>query len=251
MPLHFEQYPDIHLRNAPLQEVICQVRYPAILRIANEDPVAFQEAIRERYTDIQIEQPVIVGPLGQETPQVELKPRLFRFKDRTDNYSVALALDFFALVSKSYNSWNEFSDNLEFVFQRFQSVYHIQYALRIGLRYTNVLTLEKTGTRNLDELISLVRDEIVMLFRISEIENPYSVRQEIRTEVDKDGDFTLMCGLKEKGSTDFILDFDRYIEGEIEVDNLLDRCERYHHTIYNAFRWAIADDKLDVFDPLE
>ena len=35
--------------NNPLNEVICQIRYPAILRVAAETPSDFQEAIRDKY----------------------------------------------------------------------------------------------------------------------------------------------------------------------------------------------------------
>jgi uncharacterized protein (TIGR04255 family) len=37
-----------HIRN-PLMEVICQVRFPKILRIDAEVPVNFQEEIRSEY----------------------------------------------------------------------------------------------------------------------------------------------------------------------------------------------------------
>jgi uncharacterized protein (TIGR04255 family) len=251
MPVHFKEYPDIHLNRAPLNEVICQVRFPPILRIANEDPVDFQEAIRERFPKFEIEQPVIIGPLGQPSPQIELKPRLFRFKDRADNYSVTLAPDFFALVSKAYDSWTDFSDQLEHIFYHVQEAYRIQYAVRIGLRYVNVLNFENTGTSSFDNLISVVRADLVSLFRIGEIEAPYTVRQEIRTKIAEDGNFTLICALKENRQDEFILDFDRYIEGEIEIHDLLERCDRFHRSIYSAFRWSIAEGKLGIFDPVE
>lgn len=249
MPVHFEECEDIHLNNAPLREVICQVRFPQKLRIANEDPVAFQEAIGGRFPELEIEQPVLIGPLGHESPNVEIQPRIFRFKDRVENYSVSLAPDFFALVSKSYDDWAGFSDHLRFVSEAFQRVYSIDYATRIGLRYVNVLTLENSGARSLQELISIVREELVVLLRLPEIENPYVVKQEIRAKVDDDGDFTLRFGLKDGTQDEYILDFDRYITGEVTIDDLLERCDRYHRAIYCAFRWAIAHGKLEVFRP--
>jgi uncharacterized protein (TIGR04255 family) len=44
--LYFPEVDDIRLQRVPLTEVIGQVRFPPILRIANENPVEFQEKIR-------------------------------------------------------------------------------------------------------------------------------------------------------------------------------------------------------------
>ena len=41
--LHYDLY---HYARSPLVEVICQLRFPAILSIGANDPVDFQEAIR-------------------------------------------------------------------------------------------------------------------------------------------------------------------------------------------------------------
>jgi uncharacterized protein (TIGR04255 family) len=249
MPIRFKEYEDVHLRNSPLKEVICQIRFHPILRIANEDPVNFQEAIRNRFPEIQIEHPFLIGPLGIETPKAEPKPRVFRFKDQGANYSVALAPDFLALVSNQYTKWHEFSDYLSFVFKAFQDIYHIQYATRIGLRYINVLTFQNTRTNTLSELIGMVRDEVVVLFRISEIEEPYVVKQEIRAKVDDDGDFTIRIGLVEEKREELALDFDRYTDEQVSVDDLIERCHRYHRDVYNAFRWVIIDEKMRIFEP--
>jgi uncharacterized protein (TIGR04255 family) len=254
MPVRFPERPDVHLNNAPLQQVICQVRFPPILRIATEEPTGFQELIRGTFPKLGIEQQVLIGPFGPlvrtTPPGMEVAPRIFRFQDQTENRSVTLAPDFFALVFDSYNNWRTFSETLSFVFEAIQKIYRIPYATRIGLRYINVLTLENTKTRSFDELLSILRDELVMLLRIPEVETPYLLTQQVRTKVD-DGDFAFRFGLREGTSDKFELDFDRYIEGEVEVDNLIERCERYHRLIYNAFRWCIAEGKLDVFEPVE
>jgi uncharacterized protein (TIGR04255 family) len=251
MPAHFPERPDIHLSNAPLHQVICQVRFPLILRIAREEPADFQEIIRETFPKLKIEQQMLIGPLGRAAPpEIEAEPRIFRFQNQGEDRSVALAPDFFSLVFDSYDNWHTFSETLSSVFEATQKVYHIPYATRIGLRYINVLTLDNTKTRSLDELLSILRGELVMLLRIPEIEAPYLLTQQIRTKVN-DSNFAFRFGLRERTSDEFELDFDMYIEGEVEVDSLIERCDRYHRSIYNAFRWCIIEDKLDIFEPVE
>ena len=60
MALNFPQHPDIPLSAPPLAEVICQVRFPPILRIVREEPSDFQERVRDRFPLLEVEQGVVV-----------------------------------------------------------------------------------------------------------------------------------------------------------------------------------------------
>lgn len=252
MPVHFIEHEDIHLDNAPLSEVICQIRFPPLLRLINQQPAEFQEHVREKFPKISIEQPVIVGPLDKfgTAPQAHISPKVFHFANKTNTCAVSLAPDFLALRSTSYSTWATFSEQLRFAFEALQAVYDVPYATRIGLRYINLLTLANTGRESFEELTSLVRPELVALFQLDEITEPYLVKQELRTHIENDGDFTIRVSLVEAEENALLLDFDRYTEDEeILLDDLIERCDRYHRLVYNAFRWAIADN-LHVFGPV-
>ncbi len=47
----------------------------------------------------------------------------------------------------------------------------------------------------------------------------------------------------------FMLDFDYFEEGQLELEHLVARCDRYHRTIYNAFRWSLRPASLEIFRP--
>ena len=57
--MDFPESPRVVYEQNPLDEVICQLRFPAVLRIDSESPVRFQEAVRNQY------------PLFQERTQVQ------------------------------------------------------------------------------------------------------------------------------------------------------------------------------------
>src|SRR6266480_96525 len=100
MSVNFPHYEDVPLGNSPLAEVLCQVRFPPILRISNEEPSAFQEHIRERFPLLKMEQGVrIVAPsLGSSgLPSAEFQPKIYRFQTVDEQSTIALAPDFFAL----------------------------------------------------------------------------------------------------------------------------------------------------------
>ena len=45
----FSKHPRTLYGNAPVHEVICQLRFPTILSINNTEPADFQEAIRDAF----------------------------------------------------------------------------------------------------------------------------------------------------------------------------------------------------------
>lgn len=76
MTIKFPSKPDIPLKKAPLMEVVCQVRFPPILRINTEEPSEFQEEIRDRFPKIEIEQGFLLRlpPQGSGgTPSAEVQ----------------------------------------------------------------------------------------------------------------------------------------------------------------------------------
>lgn len=60
MALNFPHTPDVRLANSPLVEVVCQVRFPPILRINKEEPSDFQEAVRQRFPELAAEQGMVL-----------------------------------------------------------------------------------------------------------------------------------------------------------------------------------------------
>jgi uncharacterized protein (TIGR04255 family) len=250
--LRFPQREDVRLQRAPLAEVICQVRFPSILRIASEQPVDFQERIRERFPQLTVEQGVVVHmePLGTMPPSAKPEPRIFRFKSPDGNTVVSLALNFYALSTTSYTHWRDFLELLQLVNQAACEVYDLPYAARVGLRYINQLTLENTGTSSVAELWEILRPELMMLLRGDCWDEPLEMLNNLVLAGEDSERLTLRSGFKSREEPALLLDFDYYVEGNISLENLLELCQRYHDVIYNAFRWCIPDDRLVVFDPI-
>jgi uncharacterized protein (TIGR04255 family) len=251
VPLNFPDVDDIHLNNAPLQEVICQVRFPTILRIAHEEPVEFQERIRPRFPVLEDERTVVIGAEGErERGRVIVRP-VYRFYDRNRTYAATLNVDSYALSTRNYTHWPSFSDALAYIAEGFQAVYEVPYATRIGLRYVNLLGTASTGLESFDDVLDLLREELTIMLRTDVILSPRQAMQQIRAVTDGD-QLIFRYGLIYEGSPSepkFVLDFDHYVEGEVGLDDLLPRCDRYHRLIYNAFRWCIADGRLHIFQP--
>ena len=252
MPLNFPIVADIHLANAPLREVICQVKFPTILRVAREEPAELQERIRARFPVLEIERGVVIE-VKEIKPggRVGFPPPIYRLCNPDKTCTASLGPDFYALSTTAYRHWADFADHLAYLAEAMQAVYDLPYATRIGLRYINALDASLTDSQEFDQVLDLLRDELTVMLRTDVILSPETAMQ--RIQVTSDGDrFTLRYGLAHEGTPAeprFILDFDHYVEGNNSLDGLLARCDRYHRHIYHAFRWCIAEGKLAVFQP--
>ena len=216
MPLNFPAIEDVHLARAPLREVICQVRFPTILRIAQEEPVALQERIRTRFPRLEVERDVIIEMQGLKAGgRVGFPPPAFRFLSQDGACAVSLMPDFYALSSMAYRHWAEFADKLAYVAEAVQAVYALPYATRIGLRYINVLDAQLVGSGEFSDVLDLLRDELTVMLRTEAIPEPELAVQRIETKADGDR-FTFRYGLIREGTPPkpkFLLDFDHYVEG--------------------------------------
>jgi len=250
--LRFPQREDVHLQRAPLAEVICQVRFPPILRIASEQPAAFQERVRGQFPKLEVQQGMIVqmAPLGTVPPSVQPEPRLFRFKSPDDRTSVSLALEFYALSTTAYTHWRDFSALLAFVSTAAQEIYSLPYATRIGLRYINNLTSENTGANSVADLLNILRPELTALLNQDPWDEPLDMFNQVLLAAGENERLALRTGFRSKEQPDFVLDLDYFVEGNVPLNDIIGLCGRYHDVIYNAFRWCIREDKLAAFGPV-
>jgi uncharacterized protein (TIGR04255 family) len=252
MSLNFPTQSDVHLANAPLAEVVCQVRFPPILRISAEEPTVFQDRIRDSFPLVDLEHAFVLrmpGPGAKEIPSAEPQASIYRFHTSDKQKTISLAADFYAVSTSAYTHWRDFARLLSMAHEAVAQVYRPAYATRIGLRYVNRLTFQNTGCRTMDELFSVLRAELT-----GPIRNPaWSEAVEMRCRlVLPDDSGKLIVGTIFETPEDgpaFVLDLDYFEEGQLDLDGLIERCTRYNGAIYRAFRWAIRDDKLEIFRP--
>jgi len=252
MALNFPPKPDVQLENSPLVEVICQARFPPILRIATEEPSEFQEQIRSTFPLVELEHAFFVripGPGAKGSPAAEPQTRTYRFRTVDGHTAISLATDFFALSTDHYSHWEAFARLLSLTHEAVQHVYRPSYATRIGLRYVNRLSPVNTGCGTAAELFDILRPELTQQSRSEAWSDPIEMRGRLVLTSDE-AKLTLGTGYGvEEGQPFFLLDFDYFEEGQLDLNELVDRCSRYNDVIYRAFRWCVRDEKLDVFRP--
>ena len=96
-----------------IMEVICQLRFPDILRIEAQEPFEFQDAVRGAYPQYakKVEQLPPVQRDGKMLPQGTVNN--YQFISEDGQWKVSLAKGFIALSTHRYTRWEEFARRLE------------------------------------------------------------------------------------------------------------------------------------------
>lgn len=149
----FSKHPRIHYEKAPAHEVICQLRFPAILSINCTEPVDFQEAVRNDFPQYarreEMSVPQLVG-VGGPHPKLEQQPSVinYNFISADNLWKLNLTKDFIALSTLQYTGWEEFARRLDKPLAEFIAHYQPAFFQRVGLRYINVFSKRKMGLTN-------------------------------------------------------------------------------------------------------
>jgi uncharacterized protein (TIGR04255 family) len=250
MSFNFPDVEEVTLENSPLGEVICQVKYPIILAINEQKPIQFQDKIRGRFPELHIDDGGFVqvdAEFIKSAQMVKNESRVYRFNSPEAKTSVALAQDFFALSTRGYTHWHEFKDDLALIYKAMVNIYQIPYATRVGLRFINLITLENTGCKNLEEMFGLFKQELVCLLQSKEISGfSEAIVQLLIPDEEKQLAIRFILNHNENKPF-FILDFDYYDDRKTDISSLPEEIDQFHLKIYRAFRWCLLEKSLERF----
>lgn len=252
MSINFPTTDEIPLASPPLIEVVCQVRIPPILQIAKDVPSDFQEKVRHRFPQFEWEQGMeLVLPGVSEGEGLTARPtaKVYRFKTEDDTTNITLATDFYALSCNQYRHWVDFATDLQLVHEAMMQVYKPGYATRIGLRYINRLTLDNTGCASKSELLDLLKSDLTAILRSDVGSNATDMACRLSFQ-EEPAQLNMSLAYTGSKETAFILDFDYFERGKLPLVGLIERCNRYHQVIYDAFRWCLKNSSLQRFSPI-
>lgn len=248
----------IYAKN-PLDEVICQLRFPPVLRIESELPARFQEAIRDAfplYTEAQATSPVAEVP-----PQIrKLLPREFlqggakthQFASEDKRWILGLTRDAVALSTSNYERWDEFRERLAHPLEALLEQYQPAFFTRVGLRYQNVINRTKLGLAGVP-WTTLLQPHI-----LGEFSSTHILEDEI-DQAARQARLRLPCGhvLIRHGlgtATDtkelcFFIDGDFYVDTKTEPNDANTTLDNFNSQAGRLFRWCIADRLHNAMEP--
>jgi len=266
MPL--PEFSQVRYSKSPLRLVICQVRFPSLLRISDAAFVApFQEAIAHEYPHLRREKQMALqlSAAGMSPTTEEL---LYRFMDPAEAWSVVLGEGSLTLEARAYSHVEDLLRRFEHVANAARDTLGIEERQRLGLRYVNEFRNE--GASTLADWREYFRPEFLGypadLFHQEAV--TYATHQ---IRVDRaDGVFTVRHGLMRgtvvppfPGSTKgleklpqgpfYLLDLD-YSDtrpGALDVTASREQLVAYNASIYHFFRWTLTEHHHAALEPLD
>jgi uncharacterized protein (TIGR04255 family) len=251
----FPNAPRTIYRRNPLEEVICQLRFPAILRIDAEAERAatFQEGIRGEYplyeeqalgaiSTIQLPaqlQRLIPAPSGQLERHFSSEDQLWR---------IALTRDFIALTTKAYDRWESFRRHLDTPIAAFEQTYAPSFYSRVGLRYMNVIRRSRYGLAGVP-WAELLRPHIAGEFSSSDVAAGIRhTAHQVSFELDGGATVQLRHGLTKSGDEEqcYTIDADFFVTGRMEPNNATGALDFFNEQARRLFLWCISDRLHEV-----
>ena len=248
-------------RNNQLAEVICQLRFPEILAIQANLPVAFQEAIRDEYPRYSSRKetpaPKLTGTPGNVSLQKQDPVTNYQFFSADGNWRVNLTSRFISLSCSRYTSWEDFAARLDKPLVSFIQTYHPAFFERVGLRYLNFFSRKELGLEG-----TPYRDMFAPCYLGPLADEDVSEMGTTRCSVDTEMSLRGGCRVKlhagpgmvkRQGQPDnevkFVLDQDLYMPCQVEVKHCIGALQTLHAQADSIFRGAITDVTHDAMDP--
>jgi len=263
-------FPDksrIIFKKNPLDRVVCQLRFPTILKIDSEIPAEFQEMVRNDFPifneTVSPELSIDISPdMQSQIPPNLIKQLLqpggiknYEFKSEDNLWTVSLTRTFIALSVSKYERWEQFKSKLELPLNAFNEIYSPIYYSRIGLRYTNIIKRSNLmlNTSDWQELINpvllgmlsteSVRDSIL------NFENKYELK--LSDDESMVRIITSMVQAKDTGEICYEIDSDHYCSKKIETTQAFQKLDFFNSHASKFIQWCITDKLLEAMDPEE
>jgi len=153
MSMPFPKVDRVVYKTNPINELICEFRFPRILSINEKDPVEFQEKIRSEYPIYKL----VIGHQVQGTIEVPANSmdaptsRVFQsekiknhqFYSVDNDLRVNLNSTSFSISTKKYERWESFLPKISELLTIFTDIYKPAFYERIGLKYVDVFQRSK------------------------------------------------------------------------------------------------------------
>lgn len=134
----YSGHPRVRYARPQLAEVICQLRFPAILSIAAREPADFQDAVRGMFPRYAArEERPAAGPGRGEPPRAVVN---HHFISADGHWKLNLTSGFISLSTVAYPGWEGFGQRFDLPLAQFIRIYKPAFFERIGLRYVNIFS---------------------------------------------------------------------------------------------------------------
>lgn len=259
----FPEVKRVVYKKNPLDQVICQLRFPPVLRIDTEVPAAFQERVRENFpnfsetSELKVEVPLgIMDKIQPEPIEQALKSSSYKnyeFSSEDEQWKISLTRTFVALTTKKYERWEEFREKLQIPLNALVETYTPNYFSRVGLRYIDVIR------RSMLNLNDVNWDELLKPYILGILGSP-QVRSNVKNfdsmcEIklsDEESVVKIVAKLVKAISNDeicFMIDSDFYNSNKMDISSAIKKLDYFNNRASRLIHWCISERLHDAMEP--
>ncbi len=249
----------IYKKKNPLEAVVCQFRFPAILKIDTNDVLAkFQEKIRADYPNYITAPQVNLPPnLPPEVVNMIMQDvasqanRVNKFASADDVWKLSLTQNFIALTCSKYNRWEDFQAKFFNVLDVLQSECTPAYFTRIGLRYRNVIKKSELGLIGVN-WSELIKPRVLGIMASQPEEAVLHSLTQLQMKIsDGSGKLQINQGLMNDNNDEicYLIDTDFFYDEKTEAGDAKQRLNKFNTHARNFFRWSIEDKLHNAMEP--
>jgi uncharacterized protein (TIGR04255 family) len=261
----FPQNPRVHYGKNQLVEVICQLRFPAILSIGAREPADFQESIRSMFPRYAAKQeqpaPKITG-LGTPGAKLETPASVinYNFISADGKWKLNLTSCFISLSTVAYQSWEDFGAHFDLPLAQFIRIYQPAFFERLGLRYVNAFSRKELGLEG-ENWRSLITTPYLGLLSAEDLDEKKAAKcaLDVEMELDSSSRVKIHAGpglikhsgpnAKQDPELRFLLDMDLYMMGQLDPRMAAGGLETLHAHSTPLFQGAITDRLHTALEP--
>lgn len=260
----FPETPRVIYHKNPLKEVICQLRFPPILRIESS-PADFQDLVRDEFPEVAqsfellaMAPPPQVARIPTEiAAQISHQTRVINYEFATADrkWKINLTRNFVSLSTNNYHRWETFREKLAIPFQALIRVYNPHRFSRIGLRYVDVIHRSQLA------LDDIPWSELLEPHLLGFLGNP-DVRDSVRTSQssyelalenreDRVRIVTSLHQNQQRGEKCYLIDSDFFTLQPVSpsLEAAMDKLDYFNARASRLIRWCITDKLHEAMEP--
>lgn len=259
----FPEVKRVIYKKNPLDRVICQLRFPPILRIDAETPVEFQDRVRKEFPYYSKKNELAMGVPSRVREQIpnELLGEILRtadtknheFSSEDGQWKINLTRTFIALSTDRYGVWEDFKQKLEIPLKTLINVYSPSHFSRIGLRYRDVIQRSVLGLNGVS-WTDLLQPQILGVLVDSEIEKSVENLESVYEISLPDGESavrlsTQLTRNRDKGEVCYVIDSDFFKIKKTPTDDVIGKLDDFNKHASRLFRWCLTERLHKSMEP--
>ena len=257
----FPEAPRVVYDLNPLDEVVCQLRFPPILKVETELPSSFQERIRGSFPYYESKPKLKLPPglpadlaasLARELP-IGQGQATHEFTSADRFWTLSLTREFIALTCRRYERWERFRDRLRHPLEALLELYDPPFYTRIGLRYRDVIRRSQLelGDTSWGELLQPWIADVLgspgVAGSVMHAAGEFLIRLSAPQSFARASHGLVLH--PETQETCFLIDADFFDDRQTELFDAISRLDYFNRQAGLFFRWCIQDRLHEAMRP--